>query len=373
MRKLEVIKIKKIIFGITGLTIGGAERVLVDLANRLCIEYDITIFTLYSKGELEEQLDKKIKLLHLYTENYNELNGIQRIKTSLDIVLRKNKIYCQYIKNRFDIEIAFLEGPITRVFSISSNENKYAWVHTDISTAFGNGIKKLVKKISGKIAYKKYKKIVFVSNDSKEKFIKFFDLNLDKYTIIENYIDEKRILDLAASSKDKLFDLKQINFITVARLVEQKGLERFIRIHKRLIENNYKNKVYVIGDGPMKNKLQEQIKKEKLQETFILLGKKTNPYPYIKQADCFCLLSYSEGYGMVVEEAKILDKQIIITNTAAQEAIKGYKKGFVTENNEESIYKSLIEIIKKHTINDNQMYKSKNVIIIKKFKELVGD
>jgi len=368
-----VIKIKKIIFGITGLTIGGAERVLVDLANRLCIEYDITIFTLYSKGELEEQLDKKIKLLHLYTENYNELNRIQRIKTSLDILLRKNKIYCQYIKNRFDIEIAFLEGPITRLFGISSNKNKYAWVHTDISTAFGKGIKNLFKKISGKRVYKKYKKIVFVSNDSKEKFINFFELNLDKYTIIENYIDEKRILNLSVANHNKIFDSKQTNFITVARLVEQKGIDRFIRIHKRLIENNYKNKVFVIGDGPIKDKLQEQIDKENIQETFILLGKKTNPYTYIKQADCFCLLSYSEGYGMVVEEAKILNKQIIVTNTAAKEAVKGYNKAVITENNEESIYKSLIEIIKKQTINDTQIYKSINGIIIKKFKELVGD
>ena len=54
---------KKILFGITSLTLGGAERVLVDLANALCDKYEITIFTIYAKGELEKQLNNKIKKL----------------------------------------------------------------------------------------------------------------------------------------------------------------------------------------------------------------------------------------------------------------------------------------------------------------------
>ena len=58
---------KKILFGITSLTLGGAERVLVDLANKLCEKYDITIFTIYANGELEKELNSKVKLkLPLY-------------------------------------------------------------------------------------------------------------------------------------------------------------------------------------------------------------------------------------------------------------------------------------------------------------------
>ena len=57
---------KKIIFGITGLTLGGAERVLVDVSNRLVKNYDVTIFTIYAKGELEKELDSSIHLLRLY-------------------------------------------------------------------------------------------------------------------------------------------------------------------------------------------------------------------------------------------------------------------------------------------------------------------
>ena len=67
---------KKILFGITSLTLGGAERVLVDIANKLCNEYDITIFTIYSGGELEKQLSSKVKLKTLYNKQYSELRTI---------------------------------------------------------------------------------------------------------------------------------------------------------------------------------------------------------------------------------------------------------------------------------------------------------
>ena len=66
----------------------------------------------------------------------------------------------------------------------------------------------------------------------------------------------------------------------------------------------------------------------------------------MKKCDYFALLSYYEGYGMVIEEAKIFNKKIIITDTAAKEALKGYEKGIVVKNDEQDIYiklKSLLQ------------------------------
>ncbi len=103
----------------------------------------------------------------------------------------------------------------------------------------------------------------------------------------------------------------------------------------------------------------------KVEKTFNLLGKKENPYPYIKNADYFCLLSYFEGYGMVLEEAKILGKSIIITDTAAREAVKGYKNSLILDNNEDAIYEGLKKIIMngKNT-NDKkiEVYDNKEII-----------
>ena len=136
--------------------------------------------------------------------------------------------------------------------------------------------------------------------------------------------------------------------------MSKKALDRFIRVHKKLIDNGYKNKVFVLGEGPLREKLQTQVNQSDVNNSFIFLGAKTNPYPYIKKADYFCLFSYYEGYGMVLEEAKILNKRILITNTAAVECIENYKKAQVFENTENGIYEGLKQIIEnKNYINDN--------------------
>lgn len=367
---------KKILFGITSLTLGGAERVLVDLANALCDKYEITIFTIYAKGELEKQLNNKIKLKSLYDEAYLELSPLKRkFVVPLEVLLLKKKIYKKYIKDNYDVEIAFLEGPITRLFSINNkNTKKIAWIHNDITKVFGNGLKSKLKKILDKRIYSKYDTIVFVSEDNLKKFNKEYKDIRNKYLepikkeVIYNYIDKENIIKKAEEKNDDIvFNKDRINFVTVARLVEQKGIDRLIEIHSRLIKNGLKHNFYIIGDGPEKEKLEILIKKQKIEETFKLLGKKENPYPYIKKADYFCLLSRFEGYGMVLEEAKILDKPIIITDTAAREAVENYENARIFKNTEDGIYNGLENIIlnnnKEKLKNDNKFeYDNKNII-----------
>ena len=112
-------------------------------------------------------------------------------------------------------------------------------------------------------------------------------------------------------------------------------------------------------------KIYLKIDENQIQNTFHLLGKKENPYPYIKKANYFCLLSKFEGYGMVLEEAKILGKNILITDTAAREAVENYGQAVVIPNDEENIYQTLKEVIKKGKINQNniqQNYDNKKII-----------
>ena len=83
---------KKLLFGITSLTLGGAERVLVDIANILSEKYDVTIFTIYAKGELENQLSSKVKLKTIYDNKYEDLSNFQKKLIPLKILLNKNSI-----------------------------------------------------------------------------------------------------------------------------------------------------------------------------------------------------------------------------------------------------------------------------------------
>lgn len=377
---------KKLLFGITGLTLGGAERVLVDLSNRLCDMYDITIFTIYAKGELEKQLSPKVKLKSLYDVRYDELSGKEKRLIPLKVFFNKKSIYKNKIKGDYDAEIAFLEGPITRLFSVKNkNTRKIAWIHNDISRVFGTGIKAKLKKEADRKIYSKYDTLVFVSRDNMRKFREVYKdtvrneyLEPVKKDVIYNYIDSKSVIEKAEEKPDIIFDKNSINFVTVARLVPQKAIDRLIRVHSKLIKDNLEHDFYIIGDGPEKEKLESMIKEHNVSNTFHLLGKKENPYPYIKSADYFCLLSNFEGYGMVLEEAKILGKSIIITNTAAREAVEKYKDSVVIENNEAKIYEELKKIIENHSKNkenknlqESQKYDNSN--IINKIVKLIGE
>lgn len=367
---------KKLLFGITGLTLGGAERVLVDLANTLCDTYDITIFTIYAKGELEKQISKKIKLKSLYSNSYFELSKLKKyIIMPLRILLFKNRIYNNNIKDNYDVEIAFLEGPITRLFSVKNNNTKkVAWIHNDISVVFGKGIKAKIKKRLDQKTYLKYDNLIFVSNENLEKFKETYPkIDINK-RVIYNYIERKNILQKAKEEQKDKFKPDEINFVTVARLVPQKGIDRLIKVHTKLIKEGLKNHIYIIGEGEERKKLEQMIKENKINETFTLLGKKENPYPYIKNADYFCLFSRFEGYGMVLEEAKILNKPILITNTAAREAVEGYSRATIVNNEEKDIYKVMKQKIKEQKpeeqIKENQTEEN-NIIfdIIKMIEE----
>lgn len=338
---------KKVVFGITSLTLGGAERVLVDIANELSEKYEITIFTIYAKGELENQLNSNVKLVSMYNNSRQELSKLQKISVSLKLFLLKRSVYNKYIKGKYDTEIAFLEGAITRLFSVKNNlAHKIAWVHNDISKVFGNSFKaKIKQKLDGKI-YEKYKEIILVSKENLENFKGSYPfINRNKLHVIYNYINPETVQNKAKKEAENFENTETFRIVTVARLVQQKAIDRLIKIHSKLIKNGINHEIYIIGQGPEKTTLQNLIKQFKVEETFLLLGKRDNPYPYIKKADLVALLSYFEGYGMVIEEAKILGKNIIITNTAAREAVNQYNNSKIVENNEEAIYEGLKQVI----------------------------
>lgn len=293
----------------------------------------------------------------------------------------KKRIYKKYVKEDYDIEIAFLEGPITRLFSVKNkNTKKIVWVHNDISQVFGKGLIANIKKKLDKKAYSKYEKIIFVSKDNLRKFKKEYpDLrnkNLEpiKKDIIYNYLNKDLVIEKSNKETEIKFNKNNINFVTVARLVPQKAIDRLINVHSKLIKNGFKHEIYVIGDGPEKENLEQKIKENQVQDTFHLLGKKENPYPYIKNADYFCLLSEFEGYGMVLEEAKILGKRIIITDTAAREAVEKYNYATIVENNENKIYEGLKNIISEEKENtQNIKFDYDNTKVIEKVEKLINE
>ena len=372
---------KKILFGITSLTLGGAEKVLVDLANELSKKYDVTILTIYAKGEFEKKLNSKVKLKSIYDFQFNDMSNFKKKITALKLLLFKKHFYKKYIKGNYDIEIAFLEGPITRLFGVKNkNTRKIAWVHNDITQVFGKDIKAKLKVAIDIKTYGKYQTLVFVSKDNRDKFTEIYKDVRDEYLqpvhkrVIYNYINPQNVIEGAEEKIEDSLNDKTTTFLTVARLTKQKAIDRIIRVHKKLIDNNFMHEFYVIGDGPERENLEKLIQELNVTNTFHLLGKKENPYPYMKQAQFFCLLSEFEGYGMVIEEAKILNKPIIITDTAAREAVQNYENSIIVNNNEEGIYAEIKEVLQKKIKSfSNKQEKYDNSKIITKLEKLLEE
>ncbi len=343
---------KKIIFGITSLSLGGAERILVDLANALSgiKDYDITIFTLYGEGEFEKELDKKVHLVKYYQSSFLHTSFFKRKLLSLKILNQyfREKMAKRYFEG-YDVKIAFLEGPVTMLMSRIAD---VAWVHNDIEKVFGNdNIARKKYQLYEKI-YSMYKKIVFVSVDNLNSFNKFYQNDSEKM-VIYNYLDEKKVKEKSFEKIEFQVDKEKLNFVVVARLTKQKGLERLLDVHNELIKQGLKHHIYVIGDGPLKMVLKEKIENLRVKDTFHLLGKKENPYPYMRCADVFMLPSLYEGYPMVLVEAKILGKFILVTNTAAKEVVEGYQRSLLVENSALGIKKGMEKLIKEGFLDED--------------------
>ena len=325
-------------------------------------------------GEFKGLLNKNIKVKSLYPKAFDEYNTIQKKIISFKLLALKKHIYRKYIDNNYDIEVAFLEGPITNLLSVRNKKTvKIAWIHNDINLVFGRTLKSKIKKLYNKKIYSKYQKLVFVSKHNLQKFEECYKLNVPK-EVVHNYLNKQNVIEKAKESVKDFQNEGMINFLTVARLVNQKAIGRLINVHEKLIKNGYNHKFYVVGDGPLRNELEQKIKDLNLGKTFILLGQKENPYPYIKQADYFCLLSYYEGLPMVLLEAKQLNKYIIITDTASREALEGYENKLIVENSENGIYEGLKNVIEnkyKSTIKDEN--DDENEKIIEKISNILGE
>lgn len=357
---------KKILFGITDLNFGGAERVLVDIVNKLSNKFDITILTIYNNGGFEKELNKNIKTVSIYNKEKRQLRFLEKILLSLKMIIKKTRdqIYIQNVRDDYDVEVSFLEGPISWILSTPSKAKKIAWIHNDVSSVFGDGLKAFFKKkLSGK-CYSNYDQLVFVSEDNLKKFTEVYPTNIIQKKVIYNYLNKDLVIKKSNMYDVNLKEDNLVSFVQVSRIVPQKGLLRLIDVHKKLIDNGLFHRIYVVGDGKEIKKLEEAILEKNVKDTFILLGKKENPYPYIKAADYFMLTSYYEGYPMVLLEARALNKYILITDSAARETLIGYEKNsIITKNSFDGIYEGIKSIIEKRPkVSNNVMFNNSDVI-----------
>lgn len=331
---------KRILFLINNLGHGGAEHVLVNMANNLNKnDYDVTIQTIFDTGVNRKYINKDVKYIP----------GMKKQLRGNVMILRcfsPKFLYNFFVKEKYDIIVGYLEGISTRIISGCPDKKtkKVSWIHIEpenrqqFEYAYGS-TNKLEQ------AYNCMDKIICVSNNIKNKFTNLWNIKVP-VQVLYNINESDEIIRLSTEAQDELIEKEGINIVSVGRLVEQKGYDRLINVHKRLLENGIKNNIYIIGSGRLRDCLEKQIEDQNLQNTFKLIGFKENPYKYVSKADLFVCSSRSEGFSTAVTEALILGIPIVSTNVSgASELLEDNKYGIITPNTEEGLYRGLEQMI----------------------------
>ena len=276
----------------------------------------------------------------------------------------------------YDVEIAFKEGFCTIFVAHGNSRKKVNWIHLDYKKQnFSANHMPLMKRTLQLIDEN-----VAVSKVAAKSYQEVFNLE-QEVQVIHNVIQAEMIKEKSKEAVPqeyvKLFSQDQVTFISVGRLVKQKGYDRLIRIHHRLIKEGYLHQIVVIGSGEDEGALRESIAKLGCQETFQLIGFKENPFAYFKLADCFLLPSRYEGLPTVVFESFICQTPVIATEVAGiEEQLKGDQYGIVTQNNEDKFYEAMKSVLMNpevlETMRQNLVnYQYQNRIIINQFNQLV--
>ena len=350
---------RKVLISSFDMEVGGVERSLISMLNNFDYEKNEVDLMLYSHtGDFMSLLTDKVNLLpelEKYSTFRKEIRqvikegnvtlGIIRVLSKV-IVKIKGKVnkmnedgiyqmqliwryslpFLPKLDKKYDVAISYL-WPHYFVAEKVNAKNKIAWIHTDYSTLETD------VKIDLKM-WNKFDHIMAVSEECKNAFLKKYPSLQNKVKVMENITSPDFIKKMAEEdieegiSKDNSFKL-----VSVARLSYAKGIDNAVKALKVLHDRGLTDiKWYVVGYGGDEAMIRQLIVENKLEESFILLGKRINPYPYVKVCDIYVQPSRYEGKAVTVGEAQILGKPVIVTNyTTAKSQVRENIDGHICE------------------------------------------
>ena len=368
---------KKILFMCINMNIGGTEKALLTMLKEIdSSKYDITLLMLEEFGGFLNEIPNYVKVKYVdgfkrikpfirespyllvkyfiknkkYIKSINTLlaYGISKITNDISYYYRYALRNVNKLDEEYDLAVAYA-GPMDLITYFILNKikakKKVQWIHFDITKIGFN--KKFAEK-----NYKKFDKIFVVSKEGKEKLINLIPALNNKIEAFFNIISCNLIENMGKSEKGFDDSFNGIRILTVGRLSKEKGQDLTINVLARLKNEGYNIKWYCIGDGPKMDKYKQTIKNLNIENDYILLGSKLNPYPFMKECDIYVQPSRHEGYCITLGEARCFSNPIVTTNfTGANEQIKNEVTGLICDISEEGIYKSV-----KRLLDDKELY-----------------
>lgn len=333
----------KCLFIVNSLVGGGAEKVFVDMIRNLDKEkYQITVLSIDDIGVYKDAIKKEATyrtiihhanapvLLHYL------LGGVSAVWAWMFRYLPSTLLYRMIIHEKYDIEVAYLEGMSTKLVAGSNNKGskKYAWVHTDVLKNSWTE-KQFKNEQEEKKCYQKINNVIAVSDSVKEAVQKKFSVNAH---VMYNVLDDKFIRYIANKGDRFISKKAQITFVSVGSLWKIKGYMRLVKIFHHLIEDDYDIELHLIGTGEDECKLIAYVDENNLSDRIVFHGFQEAPYDLLISGDVYVCPSYAEGFSTSVTEALILGLPVITTECAGMRELLGDSEfGCITENSDSGL------------------------------------
>lgn len=333
------IKVKtKVLFIIHDLKHGGAEKVLLNLVSHMDrAMFDITIMTIFDVGVHKASLPDDVHYKTIFKREFRGNKYFFRL-------FSPEYLYQRYVKDHYDVVIAYLEGSTTRIAAgcTEPGVRKLAWRHITESPKEFVQCHRSMKE--AREIYQRFDAVACVSKTVAKNFKHLSGMDSDKIRVIYNTNETDKILALSEEEvANAAFDGDHLKLIAVGKVMPRKGFMRLAYVHKRLQQEGYRYKIYILGQGEQQKEIEKYLKTNQLQDSFVFLGYDTNPYKYVRRSDLFICPSYAEGFSTAATEALIVGTPVLTTLCSGMEEMLGKngEYGVIVENSTKGIYKGL--------------------------------
>ncbi len=327
---------------IPNLAHGGAEKVLINLVNNMDRKkYDITVQTLFDTGVNRQFLQSHVNYKYCFKKQFRGNSKVLKL-------FSPKFLFKRFIKKKYDIIVSYLEGPTARIVSgCSDSDTKLvSWIHCTYKNK--KGVYASFRSFDEAAScYGRYDITACVSDSVRESFIKALDFK-GKICTVYNTNETEMIKEKSLENADDLeLDKDYINLCSAGKVSAVKGFDRLARVHKRLLDDGIKNRVYIMGVGEQKKEIEDYLSANSLEDSFVFLGYRENPYKYIKKCDLYVCSSLSEGLSTSVTESLVLGVPVVTTLCSGMKELLGENNeyGIVTENSEEALYEGLKKVL----------------------------
>lgn len=368
------LSMRKVLIAINNMRIGGAQKSLLSFLQELASseyakDYEIHLLVMDPAGEYMQQLPDNVNLItipelrwmsgRVTTELIRKHFSIRAMLGEISWILRRKlklfpkslnteqklwkswKAFVPKLKDNYDFAISYMDGPPNYwLMDKVNSQKKVLWVHSEYQ-------KQKYDPVFDRRFFEKCDAMVTISDDCRNCIVKEFPQLEDKVYVLENITSSPNVVQMSKIYEPPEYaGIESIKILSVGRLNWQKGFDVAIESARLLRGKGEVFQWVVLGEGSERTNLEKRIKEAAVEDCFVLVGAKENPYPYMKACDILVQPSRVEGRSIVLDEVKVFNKPIIATNyTTVHDSIEHGKNGWIVKMTPEALCEGIVRMI----------------------------